>query len=113
MAKINNQVRKEKLALALADGDTVNAWAAADDVKPLAAYAWSTSRVVVDQVDTIRRARLEQAVNRLSKNATVVSDEIVRFATEAGSESVRLQAARAVLAELMAAAATTPCWGAG
>ena len=57
---------------------------------------WST------RSNAIRRAALEQAVNRLSKNATMASDEIVRLVTEAGSESVRLQAARAVLAELMA-----------
>ena len=102
MSKINNQIRKEKLALALADGGTVSDWAAANDVKPRTAYAWSTSREVVDQVNAIRRAALEQAVNRFSKKATVASDEMVRLITEAASESVRLQAARAVLTELMA-----------
>ena len=101
MSKISNQIRKEELAIALADGGTVSDWAAADDARLPTAYAWSASPEVVDQVDAIRRAALEQAVNRFSKNATAAYDQIVRLVTEAGSESVRLQAARAFLSELM------------
>ena len=40
---------------------------------------------------------------RLSQNATAASDAIVGLVNGASSESVRLQAARAVLAELAAA----------
>jgi hypothetical protein len=101
MAKINNKIRKEQLALALASGGTVTAWAAANGVKERTVYTWSRSPEVVDQVEAIRRAVLEGAIGRLSQNATAATDEIARLAKEAVSESVRLQAARAVLAELM------------
>jgi hypothetical protein len=102
MAKINNKNRKADLAMALASGGTVTAWAAANPaVKKRTAYSWSRSREVLDQVEAIRRAALEQAIGRLSTNATDSAEEIARLAKEAASESVRLQAARAVLAELM------------
>jgi hypothetical protein len=101
MSRINNQVRKESLAVALAVGGTVSDWAAAHGVKLRTAYAWATSAEVVERVAAIRRAALEQAVNRLSNHATAASDMIVNLAAGAASESVRLQAARAVLTELM------------
>ena len=103
MARINNQIRKEKLALALVRGETVKDWAANNHVKLRTAYRWSTSPEVVNQVNAIRREALEQAVGRMSRNATAASDAIVGLVNEAGSESVRLQAARALLAELAAA----------
>ena len=103
MARINNQVRKEILAKALAGGETVKDWAEKSNVKTRTAYAWAASAEVVDQVNAVRRGALEQAMARLSQNATAASDAIVGLVKEANSESVRLQAARAVLAELAAA----------
>jgi hypothetical protein len=101
MSKINNQIRKSELARALATGATVTDWATANDVKPRTAYTWSCSPEVVDEVESIRRAALDQSIGRLSKNATDATDAILRLVKEARSESVRLQAARAVLSELM------------
>ena len=94
MARINNQVRKETLAVALASGETVKDWAEKHNVKLRTAYAWAASPEVVDQVNAIRRGALEQAVGRLSRNATAASDAIVGLVNQASSESVRLQAAR-------------------
>ena len=44
---------------------------------------------------------LDRTAGRLSDNATAAADKIAKLAREAASESVQLQAARAVLAELM------------
>jgi hypothetical protein len=101
MPRINNQIRKSELARALATGGTVAAWSQANDVAERTAYTWSRSPEVLDKVEAIRRAALEQAIGRLSGQATDAAQEITRLAREAVSEAVRLQAARAVLAELM------------
>ena len=43
MARINNQVRKENLAVALAIGETVKDWSEKNHVKLRTAYAWAAS----------------------------------------------------------------------
>jgi hypothetical protein len=102
MSRINNGNRKANLALAMAGGATVVDWAAKNGVAERTAYTWARSREVIDQVEALRRDLLDRAVNRLSGQATDAAEEIARLAREATSESVRLQAARAVLSELMA-----------
>jgi hypothetical protein len=101
MPKINNEDRKAQLALALAGGATIIDWAEKNNVRERTAYRWATSREVRDQVEAIRRDALEQAIGRLSGNAGGAAEQIIRLAGEAASESVRLQASRAVLDELM------------
>ena len=101
MSKRNNQIQKANLALAMAGGSTVKAWADANGVADRTARTWSKSPEVLDQVEAIRREVLHCTIGRLSDNATVAVDEIVRLVKDAASEAVRLQAARAVLAELM------------
>jgi hypothetical protein len=101
MSKRNNQIQKANLALAMAGGSTVKAWADANGVPDRTARTWSHSQEVLDQVEAIRREVLDRTIGRLSDNATAAADEIARLFREASSEAVRLQAARAVLAELM------------
>jgi hypothetical protein len=101
MSKRNNQIQKANLALAMAGGSTVKAWADAHGVADRTARTWSNSPEVRDQVEAIRREILHCTIGRLSDNATAAVDEIVRLVKEAASEAVRLQAARSVLAELM------------
>ena len=43
MARINNQVRKENLAAALAAGETVKDWYEKNNVKRRTAYEWAAS----------------------------------------------------------------------
>jgi len=102
MSKRNNQNQKSGLALAMAAGETVAAWARENQVPVRTARTWSNSPEVRKLVRRIRRRVIDRAVGRLSKNATAAADEIVRLAKKAASEAVRLNAARAVLAELMA-----------
>jgi hypothetical protein len=101
MPRINNQIRKSAMARALATGATVVGWAKENHIRERTAYRWASSREVIDEVKAIRRAALEQAIGRLSGNANDAAEQINRLAKEAASESVRLGAARAVLAELM------------
>jgi hypothetical protein len=101
MSKRNNENHKANLALAMAAGTAVPDWARANDVPSRTAYTWSRSPEVLDQVKLIRSQVLDRTAGRLSDNATAAADKIAKLAQEAASESVQLQAARAVLAELM------------
>ena len=102
MSKINNRDRKAALALAMATGGTVKAWADANAVPHRTAYSWSKCPEVLHQVDAVRRQMVDQAVGRLCEHALAAADRIARLLNDANSEAVQLQAARAVLADLMA-----------
>jgi hypothetical protein len=104
MSRIHNQNRKAALALALAGGGTVATWARENQVPERTARTWSNSPEVLEQVDAIRRQALDRAIGRLSDHAVAAADQIARLARDATSEAVRLQAARAVLADLMTVA---------
>ncbi len=101
MSRRNNENQKAVLALAIAGGRTVAAWAEQNGVPERTARIWSRSPEVLAQVESIRREVFDRAIGRLSRNATDAADQIARLAAEAKSESVRLQAARAVLGDLM------------
>ena len=101
MSRRHNQVRKSELARALAGGGTVAGWAKEKQVAESTAYKWARSPKVVDEIEAIRRAVLDQAIGRLSGKANCAAEQITRLAEAAVSEAVRLQASRAVLAELM------------
>jgi cell division protein ZapA (FtsZ GTPase activity inhibitor) len=102
MPKINNQHRKAQFALALAAGSTAIAWAKENNVPESTIYRWANSDEVEEAVDRIRREVWQQTIARLSQKATGAADQIAKLAEEAASESVRLSASRAVLADLMA-----------
>ena len=97
----NNRDQKAALALALAGGSTVKAWAMAHDVPERTAYTWARSPEVRTKVRRIQRRALERAIGRLSRHAAAAAAQIATLAKDAQSEAVKLQAARAVLADLM------------
>jgi hypothetical protein len=104
MSKRHNQSRKSKqslLAVAIAAGTTIQDWAEQNKVRPRTAYTWAASPEVQKEVERIRREAVDCAIGRLSHNATAAAESITTLAKEAGSESVKLSAARAVLADLM------------
>jgi hypothetical protein len=101
MPKINNEVQKEQLALHLASGGVVTDWARANDIPVGTVYTWSRSPEVREQTESLRRAVLAEAVKTLGEHAAAAARQIVNLAAHAQSEAVRLQAARAVLAEFM------------
>ena len=97
----NNTDQKAALALALAGGSTVKAWATANNVPERTAYTWARSPDVRQRVRRIQRRALERAIGQLSRHAAAAAGQIAALARDAQSEAVRLQAARAVLADLM------------
>ncbi len=101
MAKIHNEVQKDQLALHLASGGVVADWARANGIPDRTVYTWSRSPEVRDRTESIRRAVLAGAVKQLGAHAAAAAGQIVKLAENARSETVRLQAARAVLAEFM------------
>src|SRR4051794_9779554 len=92
----NNRDQKAALTLALAGGHTVKAWAKDHDVPERTAYTWARSPEVRTQVRRIRRRAVDRAVGQLSRYAAAAAAKIGRLARGAQSESVQLQAARAV-----------------
>jgi hypothetical protein len=102
MPKINNQHRKAQLALALVGGSTAIAWAKENNVPESTIYRWANSDEVEEAVNQARQAVWEQTISKLIQHATTAAGQIVKLAEEAASESVRLSASRAVLADLMA-----------
>jgi hypothetical protein len=88
--------------VAVASGRSVASWAREHNVPPRTAYSWAQSLEFKAAVDRYRRRAVDRAIGRLSRAATRAVDEIVKLTTGAKSEGVKLAAARAVLAELMA-----------
>src|SRR5262245_23331315 len=74
MSKRNNQIQKANLALAMAAGSTVRAWADANGVAERTARTWSHSQEVLDQVEAIPREIVHCTIGRLSDNATRAFD---------------------------------------
>jgi hypothetical protein len=102
MSLRHNQIRKSELARALAVGRTVADWAKEKNVAERTAYIWSRCAEVLQEIDEIRSAALDQAIGRLSSQVARAADQITLLAEKALSEAVRLQASKAVMDELMA-----------
>ena len=101
MPTIHNEVQKDQLALHLASGGGVADWARANGIPDRTAYSWSRSPDVRERTESLRRAVLAEAVQQLGAHAAAAAGQIVKLAEDARSETVRLQAARAVLAEFV------------
>jgi hypothetical protein len=102
MSTRNNHSEKSGLALAIAAGASVPAWAKKNQVPQRTARTWAKCPEVLELVQRIRSQALDRAIGRLSKNATAAADKIAELVNSAASQAVQLHAARAVLAELMA-----------
>jgi hypothetical protein len=101
MSQRHNRNQKSSLALAIAGGSTVKAWAESHQVPARTAYTWAREEGVCALVEEIRRRAVDRAIGRLARHATAAAGEIGRLATKAESEATRLNAARAVLADLL------------
>src|SRR4051794_32243773 len=99
---MEKQVRRHQkihLALAIAGGESIDAWAKKNDVARSTAFRWAREPEVRGEVEAPRRRALGQAIGRLSSVAMKAANGIVTLAKEAESESVRLRAWRAILAD--------------
>jgi hypothetical protein len=94
--------KKNSLALAIARGQSIDAWAKKNDVPRRTAFRWASDSQVRREVKATRRRALGRAIGRLSSVAMEAVDGIVTLAKEAESDSVQLRAWRAVLADQIA-----------
>jgi hypothetical protein len=98
-------VRRHKrinLALAVAEGESIDAWAKENGVSERTAFYWAKDPKVRREVVACRRRALNQAIGRLTGIAMNAAAGIVSLAQEAEAESVTLWAWRAALADQMA-----------
>ena len=101
---MEKEVRRHKkihLALAVAEGESIAAWARENGVPERTAQRWAQDRNVRREVDACRRRVVNQAIGRLTGMARNAVDGITNLGKGADSESVQLRAWRGVLAELM------------
>jgi hypothetical protein len=96
------QQKKTRLALAIARGESITAWARQNEVPRRSAFRWARDPKVRRAVDAWRRRSLNRAIGRMASRATKAADGIARLAESAESESVQLRAWRAILADQMA-----------
>jgi hypothetical protein len=95
---------KSQLALMIARGQSINAWASQNEVPLRTAYRWSREPQVRGEVQQWRRHVLDLTIGRLARLSLKATDGIAKLGAGAESESVQLRAWRAVLADQMAVA---------
>jgi hypothetical protein len=101
---MEKEVRRQKkihLALAIAGGESIAAWAQENGVSERTAFSWAKDPKVRREVEACRRRVVNQAIGRLTGMTTKAVDGITHLAQKAESESVQLRAWRGVLADLM------------
>jgi hypothetical protein len=96
------QSQKTKLAVAIAQGMSVTAWARENNVPRRTAFRWASEPNIRMSVESSRRRALDRAIGRMAKHVTWAAGGIVKLAKTAESESVRLAALRAVFSNMMA-----------
>ncbi|MFI5460215.1 MAG: hypothetical protein ACHRXM_32765 [Isosphaerales bacterium] len=94
-----NQNQRDQFAVAMALGERVSVWAKKNGVPRRTCYDWRKTPAYKVTVREARRRALDRAVGQFVRNLTKAVGRIALLATEAESESVQLQAARAVLRE--------------
>ena len=66
------------------------------------AYRWASDPKVRSAVESIRRRLIDRSVGLMARRATYAVGGITKIAADADSDSVRLKALRAILADMMA-----------
>jgi hypothetical protein len=66
------------------------------------AYRWASDPEIRRAVEAGRRRALDRAVARMTKRAGWAAGRIIALAADAESETVRLRALRAIMADMMA-----------
>jgi hypothetical protein len=94
--------KKTRLALAIARGESIAAWAQRNGVPRSSAFRWAKDPKIRAAIADCRRRCLSRAIGRMVYLATKAADGIAELAKGAESESVRLRAWRAILADQMA-----------
>ena len=98
----NSQSRKKLLALAIARGTSIAAWAHKNNVPKQMANRWASEPRVRATAESCRRRALDRAVDRMTRHVAWAADQIAELATDADSQSVQLAALRAIFSNMMA-----------
>jgi hypothetical protein len=98
------QIKKSELAMVIARGGSIIAWAKKNELARRTAFYWAQEPEVREEVDEIRRQSFDQALGRINSRARKAADGMFKLAEFAKSESVQLRAWRALLADQMAIA---------
>jgi hypothetical protein len=101
MSQEPREANKLQLAIALAQGSSISAWARANNVANETARRWAHEPKVRAEIEVFRRHAIDSAVGVLAKHANWAAAEICKLAGHAESESVKLSALKAVLANMM------------
>jgi hypothetical protein len=96
-----NKDKIESLAQALAAGDSAAAWAEVHDVPRRTAYRWAAESGVKVRVRGLRQGLVTDAVGKLAGAATAAVETLRGLLAEGQPATVRLGAARAILAALI------------
>jgi hypothetical protein len=94
--------KKTRLALAIARGESIAAWAQRNGVPRSSAFRWAKDPKIRAAIADCRRRCLNRAIGRMVSLAKKAADGITELAEGAESESLRLRAWRAILADQMA-----------
>jgi hypothetical protein len=98
----NSQSRKKLLALAIARGTSIAAWAHKNNVPKQTANRWASEPRVRATAESCRRRALDRAIGRMTRHVAWAADQIAELATDADSQSVQLAALRAIFSNMMA-----------
>jgi len=97
----HNKAKVDQLALHVASGGSVAAFARDQDVPRRTAYLWRKSPGFQSKVDGFRDRILDRLVGRLARLGGKAVSEIGVLATKGESETVRLAACRDILNDLI------------
>jgi hypothetical protein len=88
--------KKDHLALAIAQGKSVRAWARQNEVPRNTAQRWASEPDVRRQVEDWHRRALDQALALMAAQSMRAAKAVTMLGEAAESESVQLRAWRAV-----------------
>jgi hypothetical protein len=92
---------KTQLALAVAQGVSIEKWARKSGVPRRTAFRWAKEREVRRVVQAYRRRVIDQAVGQMTKLSTRAVRTIGWLSEEGDSHAIRLKASRAVLSDII------------
>jgi hypothetical protein len=102
MSGESRKSKKMLLAMAVAEGEAVAAWARNNGVPERTAYQWAKESDFAASVESLRRRMVDRAVGRLASITVAAADRIKTLSEDANSESVKLSANRAVFTDYIA-----------
>jgi len=99
------EAKKIRLAAAIAQAQSVAAWARHNGVARSTAYDWASEPGVRRTVEACRRRTLDRAIGRMTNHTLWACDRIAELAkTGEPHHSVQLRALQSIFAEVMAVA---------